>query len=99
MKIEWADVEVNGKNIKARITKKENGDQVQIKKIYDMWNTLNKAIKAISTRGINLPEAISEIKNIRPLSSTLEVRTIFGLYIFCRKFLWLDLKGGFLNKK
>src|SRR3989344_2110457 len=50
MKIEWKVIEVN----------KEKGDKEKIKHIYNLWKILNKAIKSISTRGINLPEAISE---------------------------------------
>src|SRR3989344_2658054 len=50
MKIEWKVIEVN----------KEKGDQEKLRNLYNLWNTLNKAIKSISTRGINLPEAISE---------------------------------------
>lgn len=60
MKIEWNDIIINGSKIKARITIKEKGDQDTIRRLYELWSTLNKAIKAISTRGINLPEAISE---------------------------------------
>ena len=60
MKIEWREINVNGSKIKAMITIKEKGDGVKIRTLYGMWNALNRAIKAISTRGINLPEAISE---------------------------------------
>ena len=60
MKIEWREIKVNGRPIKARITIREKGDQERLRSIYNLWNTLNRAIKAISTRGINLPEAISE---------------------------------------
>lgn len=60
MRIAWDDIKVNGKMIKARITIKEKGDGKRLRIIYNMWNSLNRAIKAISTRGINLPEAISE---------------------------------------
>lgn len=60
MKIEWKNIPINGKTIIAKITTYEKGDGQKIKNLYNLWNTLNKAIKAISTRGINLPEAISE---------------------------------------
>src|SRR3989338_7059000 len=60
MKIEWKNVAVKGRNITAKITTYEKGDGQRIKNLYNLWNTLNRAIKAISTRGINLPEAISE---------------------------------------
>jgi len=60
MKIEWRELIVNKEKIKARVTLYEKGDKKKLKSIYNLWSTLNKAIKAISTRGINLPEAISE---------------------------------------
>jgi len=60
MKIEWKSVYVKGKMINAKVTTYEKGDGYKIKHLYNLWNTLNKAIKTISTRGINLPEAISE---------------------------------------
>ena len=60
MKIEWKDVEIKGKKIKALLTIKEKPDQEIIKNLYFDWKKLNDRLKAISTRGINLPEAISE---------------------------------------
>lgn len=60
MKIEWRNIVVNGREINAKVTIKEKGDQKKLKKLYDMWARLNKAIKSISTRGINIPEAITE---------------------------------------
>ncbi|MCR4326996.1 MAG: Bsp6I family type II restriction endonuclease [Nanoarchaeota archaeon] len=60
MKIVWKELKVNNKDIRALITLKEKGDQIKIKRLYQIWNGLNRAIKSISTRGINLPEAISE---------------------------------------
>jgi len=60
MKIIWAKVNVNGNLIYAQITHKEKNDEQLLKKLYLDWNKLNKDIKKISTRGINLPEAISE---------------------------------------
>mgnify|MGYP000570833225 CR=1 FL=1 len=60
MRIEWKELNVNKKVIKAMITIKEKGDIRKIKNLYKLWNKLNKAIKKISTRGVNLPEAISE---------------------------------------
>lgn len=60
MNIEWREIIVNKEKIKAKITLYEKGDQAKLKSIYNLWSTLNRAIKAISTRGINLPEAISE---------------------------------------
>ena len=60
MKIEWRNIEINKSIIKARITIYEKGDKKQLKKLYNVWSALNKAIKLISTRGINIPEAITE---------------------------------------
>ncbi len=60
MKLDWQELNINGKKIKARITVKEKDDQKKLKFLFDLWLKLNRAIKAISTRGINLPEAISE---------------------------------------
>jgi len=60
MKIEWQKIKINGHLIKARVTIREKDDQEKLRNLYNLWNTLNKAIKSISTRGINLPEAISE---------------------------------------
>jgi len=60
MKIVWAEVNVNGEKIWAQITHKEEKDRESLKKLYFDWKKLNDDIKKISTRGINLPEAISE---------------------------------------
>jgi len=60
MKIAWAEVNVNGKKIWAQTTHKEEKDRELLKKLYFDWKKLNDDIKKISTRGINLPEAISE---------------------------------------
>jgi len=60
MKLDWKEVNVNGVKVKAKVTIKERKDQKKLKKLYKLWSTLNKAIKSISTRGVNLPEAISE---------------------------------------
>src|SRR3989344_8219362 len=60
MKIEWHELAVNKEKIKAKVTLYEKGDRTKLKSIYNLWNALNRAIKAISTRGVNLPEAISE---------------------------------------
>lgn len=60
MRIDWKDINVNGETIKAKITIKEKGDKELLKKFYFEWKNLNDNLKRISTRGINLPEAISE---------------------------------------
>jgi len=60
MRIDWQEVKVNGKRISARVTIKERGDQHYLKEIYSKWLWLNKEIKSHSTRGINLPEFVSE---------------------------------------
>lgn len=60
MKIEWKVVNIKGRKIKALLTIKEVGDRELIKNLYIDWKKLNDRLKAISTRGINLPETISE---------------------------------------
>jgi hypothetical protein len=60
MKIEWKDIEINNKKVKAMITVPEEDDKELLKKLYFDWKNINDRIKNISTRGINLPEAISE---------------------------------------
>ena len=60
MRIGKQDILIKGKKIEAQITIKEKGDRELLKRLYSDWNKLNKELKAISTRGINLPETISE---------------------------------------
>jgi len=60
MKIEWKEVNIKGRKIKALLTIKEKSDRKLLKNLYSDWKKLNNRLKAISTRGINLPEAISE---------------------------------------
>ena len=60
MKIEWRDISINKQKVRAKITLYEQGDKKKLRSLYNLWSILNKAIKAISTRGVNLPEAISE---------------------------------------
>jgi hypothetical protein len=60
MKIEWRKYNINGKEIEALVTIFEAFDRWRLKRLYLKWKRLNEDIKKISTRGINLPEAISE---------------------------------------
>ncbi len=60
MKIEWKDLRINGKSVTARISIKERGDRALIRELYKDWKGLNDRLKKIGTRGINLPETISE---------------------------------------
>jgi hypothetical protein len=60
MKICWKKFNINGKEIEALATTVEKFDRWKLKRLYKLWLRLNNAIKRISTRGINLPEAISE---------------------------------------
>ena len=60
MKIEWRKFSIKGKEIEALITVTEKLDRRRIKRLFSRWKKLNDDIKKISTRGINLPEAISE---------------------------------------
>jgi len=60
MKIEWKEVNVGRRKVKALLTIKEKSDRKLLKDLYSDWKKLNDRLKAISTRGINLPETISE---------------------------------------
>ncbi|MGA2130447.1 MAG: Bsp6I family type II restriction endonuclease [Candidatus Pacearchaeota archaeon] len=60
MKIGETELNINGKTIKALVTKSEKGDRELLKSLYSDWKKLNDRLKAISTRGINIPEAITE---------------------------------------
>ena len=60
MKIEWRKYQINGKEIEALVTIPESLDQWRLRRLYSKWKKLNSAIKKISTRGINIPEAITE---------------------------------------
>src|SRR3989338_2316028 len=60
MRIGKQDILIKGKKIEAEITIKEKSDRELLKSLYSYWKKLNDRLKAISTRGINLPETISE---------------------------------------
>ncbi|MAG45739.1 MAG: type II restriction endonuclease [Nanoarchaeota archaeon] len=60
MKKAWKDYTIKGKKITALVNIFEEGDKKLIRDLYFSWKDVNKRIKEISTRGINLPEAISE---------------------------------------
>jgi hypothetical protein len=61
MKTEWKKINKNNEIIEALVTSLDyEKDKKLIGKLYFQWKNLNEAIKKISTRGINLPEAISE---------------------------------------
>lgn len=60
MKIEWKEFNIKGNKILARVSIDEEGDRELIKKLYFDWKNLNDRLKKIGTRGINLPETISE---------------------------------------
>ena len=60
MEIVWKEILMNGKKINAKVTLYKRGDRRRIRYLYKLWKKLNDKIKLISTRGINLPEAISE---------------------------------------
>lgn len=61
MKREWIKINMEDKENEALVTILDyNKDLKEIGKLYFQWKNLNEAIKKISTRGINLPEAISE---------------------------------------
>jgi hypothetical protein len=61
MKIGWKKFNIKGKEIEALVTSIEGfRDKWKIKRLYNRWKSLNDDLKKISTRGINLPETISE---------------------------------------
>lgn len=60
MKIDWKEYNINGEKIKALVSIDEKGDRALLKKLYFEWKKVSDGIKAISTRGINIPEAITE---------------------------------------
>ncbi len=57
MRIEWKDFKINSETITARVSINEDGDRELIKKLYHDWKKLNDRLKAIGTRGINLPRS------------------------------------------
>lgn len=59
MKIGWVEYNIKGKKIQAKVTIPEKRDKEK-KYLDGRWKSLNDDLKAISTRGINLPETISE---------------------------------------
>ena len=60
MKKVWKDYTIKGKKITALVNIFEEGDRKLIRDLYFSWKEVNDNIKKISTRGINLPEAVSE---------------------------------------
>ncbi len=60
MKIEWQTYAVKGQKIEALVTVFETLDKWRLRRLFSRWKKLNDDIKKFSTRGINLPEAISE---------------------------------------
>jgi len=91
MRIAEKDILIEGKKVKAKITIKEIGDRELIKKLYFDWKQLNDRLKKISTRGINLPEAISE--NAFALFSPYCVRIVSLKGMKC-SFDCINLKTG-----
>jgi len=60
MKKAWKEYTLKGKKITALVNIFEEGDKKLIRDLYFSWKDVNDNIKKISTRGINLPEAVSE---------------------------------------
>lgn len=60
MEISWKKFNINGKTVEAKVTNYSKGDRQMLKDLYFLWSDLNNKLKSISTRGINLPETISE---------------------------------------
>lgn len=60
MKIEWRKYLIGKGEIEAKVTILSKNDRALLKELYLDWKNLNDRLKAISTRGINIPETISE---------------------------------------
>ena len=60
MKIVWRELNLNNQKVQAQITINEEGDRTLLRTLYLDWKNLNDRLKQIGTRGINLPETISE---------------------------------------
>jgi len=60
MRVEWKEFIINGEKVVARVSIDERGDRKLIRDLYKDWKKLNDRLKKIGTRGINLPETISE---------------------------------------
>lgn len=51
---------VNGRIVDMELQFWENTDRGKLANLFDLWSMLNKGMKLIRSRGINLPEGISE---------------------------------------
>lgn len=60
MRIEWKDYEIEKKKIQALVSIIEKEDKKMFKQLYKDWKKLNDDLKKIGTRGINIPETITE---------------------------------------
>lgn len=60
MNIMWKKFNIGGIEIEAKVTNYEIGDKKKLSDLYKRWKSLSNDLREISTRGINLPEAISE---------------------------------------
>lgn len=60
MKRSTKDIVINKKKITLKLLTFDDSDKAFIKELFSQWKDLNDNIKKISTRGINLPESISE---------------------------------------
>jgi hypothetical protein len=60
MRIDWVKYTINGIKVRARVTIPEKNDQQTLREIYFDWKKLNDALKKISTRGINIPDTLTE---------------------------------------
>jgi hypothetical protein len=60
MKVGKVEYEINGTKIKTIATIPDKDDQKTLKEIYFKWKELNDMLKKISTRGINIPDTLTE---------------------------------------
>ena len=60
MRIEKVKVVVNGVMLDVQLQFWEDSDSARLVRLFNLWRALNSGMKAIASRGINLPEGISE---------------------------------------
>ncbi len=60
MKYLWKEYKIKGEKVNVYISELEKEDRELLRKLYFDWKNLSDGIKKISTRGLNIPEAITE---------------------------------------
>ncbi len=60
MKEEDREIELNGNKTRVKLLFIEEKDRPILRKLYDNWKILNSGMKLFNSRGVNIPEGISE---------------------------------------